>query len=104
MDLQDRATRWHEERFPRAELEHVGLKVLAEAGELADAILAARGKNSATGKRGDGIVGEAADIVICLLVIAGRWGCHDLLSAVDMKLSILETPGAHPASLLQESS
>jgi hypothetical protein len=96
--LQDRAASWHATRFPWANEEHVVLKALTELGELADALIAKNGQDSATGKPGDGITGESADIVIALMVLTGRWGGEDLLAAVEKKLEVLETPGAHKAS------
>lgn len=98
MTLQGRAARWHEERFPKAERHHVVLKTMAELGEVADAVIARDGIDSAAGKEGDGITGEAADVVIALMALIGRWSDDDLLTAIERKLSLLETPGAHKAS------
>jgi len=96
--LQERIVRWHEERFPKAEAHHVALKAMAELGEVADSFLAEKGIDSATGKPGDGVPGEAADVMIALMALVGRWEGSDLLATVEKKLAILETPGAHVAS------
>jgi hypothetical protein len=96
--LQKRAASWHSARFPWANEEHVVLKALTELGEVADALIAKNGQDSATGKPGEGVTGEAADVVIALMVLVGRWEKEDLLEAVGKKLSVLETPGAHKAS------
>ncbi|SRR6266705_2776759 len=96
--LQKRVVRWHKDRFPEAEAHHVALKAMAELGEVADSFLHDEGVNSATGEAGDGVLGEAADVVIVLMTLVGRWMGDDLLTAVEKKLSILETPGAHKAS------
>ena len=96
-ELQERAVRWHAARFPESERGHVMLKATAELGEVADAILFEEGQTP--GKASDGVTGEAADVVLCLLIIVGRWSDDDLRAAVDAKLTRLETPGAHKASL-----
>lgn len=96
--LQKRAGKWHAGRFPDAQASLVLLKALTELGEVADAYLDQEGSMSATGERGDGISGEAADVVIALMVLTDRWTEENLLEAVERKLSLLETPGAHKAS------
>ena len=103
-DLQKRAVSWHTKRFPDAIPFYVALKAIAELGEMADAIITRIGANGATGNPGDGITGEAADVVITLLVLTGRWCKEDLLSAVDRKLKVLETPEAHRASIRSVTS
>lgn len=102
MTLQDRAAAWHAARFPDARPYLVIIKTMAELGELADAVIAAAGTSSAAGKEGDGVLGEAADVLITLLVLAGRWDGGDLLAVTEAKLARLETPGAHRASLKEE--
>lgn len=98
--LQSQAVTWHKQRFPNAQVEHVGLKLAEEAGEVASAINAIVGTGSATGK---GLVlDESADVLIALLVIVGRWrfdSMESLLEATEKKLEVLLTPGAHPASI-----
>ena len=87
-DLADAVVRWHVGRFPRATAEHVGLKAAAEVGELCDAVL------GDVGQGGDGAVaGEAADVVIVVLALLGRWYPEvDLLAEVRAKLAILTNP------------
>jgi hypothetical protein len=60
--LQRRVTAWHEVRFPLAQVTNVALKLAEECGEVASAVNAAVGVNSATGK-GD-VPSELADVVI----------------------------------------
>lgn len=98
MTLQERTVRWHTARFPEATAGQVALKAIAELGEVADALLSAE-KDEPHPERADGVLPESADVLICLLTLCGRYGYGDLFSAVEAKLSILETPGAHPASL-----
>jgi hypothetical protein len=75
------------------------LKVASEVGELADAVLADQGTNSATGD-GD-VLGEAADVVIATMVLLGRWRPgDDLMAAVRDKLNLLCDPSSgHRAAL-----
>lgn len=101
--LQHRAAVWHRGRFPDAAVEHVALKAMSELGEVADALMADARVNAA---RVDGddetdVVAEAADVVIALLVMLGRWYPHrNLFREVLTKLVVLETPGAHPSARL----
>lgn len=98
--LQSRAVTWHKQRFPEADISHVGLKLCEETGEVASAINALVGTNSATGK--GNVLDESADVLISLLVILGRWrldSFESLVDATERKLEILLTPGAHPASI-----
>lgn len=98
-DLQWRVANWHRQRFPDAEMEHVALKASEEVGELSSAILGIIGKKSATGA-GDPL-GEAADVVICLMVLLDRWIGGELLDAVEDKLAILNDPeSGHRSSLI----
>ena len=99
-DLQERAANWHRQRFPDADQYHVALKSMEELGEVAEALNSEAGRKSATATAGD-VVAEAADVIICMLVLVGRWRVADLLDAVDRKLVTLETAGAHRASLLE---
>lgn len=96
--IEKRATDWHRVRFPEAQMEHVALKVCEEAGEVAKAINGVSGMNSATG--GGEVGAEAADVIVSLVVLLGRWFPYVSLAAeIDKKLTMLETPGAHRASL-----
>jgi len=97
--LQDRAAAWHAARFPACTIEDIALKSTAELGEVADAILA-EGRDAAHPERAGTVMAEAADVVVTLLAICGRFGHGDLLKAVDAKLSVLETRGgSHPGCL-----
>ena len=98
--LQTLAVNWHKQKFPDAKLEHVGLKLCEESGEVASAINGLVGTASATGK--GYVLDESADVLIALLVILGRWrfdSMESLCDAAERKLEILLTPGAHPASI-----
>lgn len=99
MSLQDEIVAWHVRRFPDAQMEHVALKSSEEVGEVASAINAVVGFNSATGK-GD-VPSEAADVVISLMVLLGRWfPAFDLLEEVQKKLTILtDRNSGHRAAL-----
>ena len=60
----------------------------------------AEGRDGAHPERAGMVVAEAADVVITLLALCGRFTAGDLFEAVDVKLRVLETRGgAHPASL-----
>ena len=91
MSLQDRVVAYHKARFPVCTPHEVILKAMAELGEVADAAQIQM-------PRGD-LVEEAADVVITLFTLTGRWYGADLLDAVEAKLGVLTTPGAHRASL-----
>lgn len=81
-------------------MEHVALKTCEEAGEVAKAVNGQVGKNAATG--GGDVAGEAADVLITLLVLLGRWFPDvDLLVEVRAKLTILSDPtSGHPSALV----
>lgn len=100
-DPQRRAVAWHQKRFPLAGAKDVLLKAQAELGEVSDALLADENINTNHPERAGQVVKEAADVINALLVL-GRWYDEDILAAVAAKQTILETPGAHPASLLEE--
>ncbi len=103
MTLQDRVVDWHRRRFPDAGPVHVALKACEEVGELAGAVLGAQDDATSTGD-GDAL-SEAADVMICLMALLGRWGhpvsdC-DLLAAVERKLAILTDPTSSHRSALR---
>ncbi len=87
--LASMAVAWHRQRFPAAGPQHVALKAVAEFGELLDAILPAD-------LGGKGNIGEeAADVLLTLLVLVGRfYPSVDLLAEVRAKLAILANPAA----------
>jgi hypothetical protein len=99
-DLGDLVCDWHRERFPMAEMEHVALKACEEVGEVAKAVNGVAGMNSAAG--GGDVGAEAADVVITLLVLLGRWFPHvDLVGEVQARLAILTDPtSGHPAATI----
>ena len=98
-EIQTRAAAWHAARFPTCAAEDAALKAMAELGEVADAILA-RGRDASHPERAGEVTAEAADVVITMLALCGRFTAGDLLTAVADKLTILETPGGgHPGSL-----
>lgn len=100
--LQERASAWHSARFARCTAEDIALKSMSELGEVADAVLA-EGRDAAHPERAGTVLAEAADVLVTLLALCGRFGHGDLLAAVDAKLKILETPGgAHPGCLPEE--
>jgi NTP pyrophosphatase (non-canonical NTP hydrolase) len=85
-----RAVQWHETRFPNRPAERVALKLASEVGELCDAVIAKESGNEHP-ERADQIGAEAADVVIVLLVLLGRYYPEvDLWDEVDTKLSTLE--------------
>jgi hypothetical protein len=95
--LASMAVSWHRRRFPAAGAMHVALKAVAELGEVVDAILP-------TDLGGKGDVGEeSADVLICLLVMLGRfYPAVDLLAEVRAKLAILGNPDSgHPSALTE---
>lgn len=95
----ERVVDWHIGRFPEAEMVHVALKLNEEAGEVGRAVNGLEGKNSATG--GGDVIDECADVLISIYVLVGRWFTREeLLEAVETKITMLETPGAHRASAL----
>lgn len=98
--LQARAAAWHKKRFPGAERSWVCMKSTEELGELHSAVLVDIAGDYVPKDPGDA-PGEAADVMICLLALLGRWyPGHDLLDEVEKKLAILNDPnGTHRASI-----
>jgi L-alanine-DL-glutamate epimerase-like enolase superfamily enzyme len=94
-----RVPAWHEKRFPGASSVQMALKMCTEAGEVADAVLADTSQEGYDTGKGD-FGSEAADVIICLLALRGRYyPTVDLMAEIHHKLTMLETPGAHRASL-----
>ena len=90
-DLQARLVEWHEKRFPDADPTKVALKLNEEAGEVASAVLALLGRDSATGK-GD-VAEECGDVLIAVLVLLGRWFPHiNVVASATAKLDLLSSP------------
>jgi hypothetical protein len=100
MCLQVAVADWHKRRFPQAKTGHVMLKVMAECGEVADALSGE--EDPRTTSTGDGdVLAEAADTVLALLVLIGRfYPGADLLGAVWAKLAILSDPDGVHRSLI----
>lgn len=100
MTLQSDAVAWHTDRFPAASAIHVTLKLCEETGEVASAINAGCEWNTGGEPRGD-VVGELADVVICCLIIAGRYYDSDISATVATKLAVLNNPASGHRSALQ---
>jgi NTP pyrophosphatase (non-canonical NTP hydrolase) len=93
------ATKWHEARFPNATSVDLLGKAMEELGEVAEALTIDEGRNSAKSYKGDSVVKESADVIVCLLALCGRYYGQDVISEVIAKLEMLNTPGAHRASI-----
>lgn len=94
------ATAWHVQRFPQARALGIFAKAVEEMGEVATALIYDNLTNAgATGKPGD-VAAEAADVVICLLALVGRfYPDRDVTDEVFKKLNLLLTPGAHKSGI-----
>lgn len=98
MTLQEQVAWWHRQRFPKAESYHVMIKAMEELGEVAQALNGDLKKNESSVTAGDRdrrgeVPKEAADVVVCLMALLGRWyPDHDLLAEVEKKLAILTDP------------
>ncbi len=79
------------------------MKAQEELGEVASALLAEVGLNSATVHPGN-VPEESADVVICLMVLVSRWYPNsDLLVEVHKKLQLLNDPtSGHKSALFRE--
>jgi hypothetical protein len=97
-DLQQRIAEYHHLRFPTAGPEHVALKAAEEVGEVCSAVNGMVSKGD-FGK-GD-VVGEAADCVLVLLALVGRWfDGRNLLAEVEARLARNMDPnGGHRSCL-----
>lgn len=96
-----RAIDWHRARFPNASAIEVALKLCSEAGELGDAVNGLHG-GAADRYVWNDVKDEAADVIIVLLILLGRYvGCdeEEIALAVEAKLTKLTTPGAHRVSM-----
>lgn len=100
--LQEEIAAWHTKRFPDAESYHVAIKAMEELGEVASEVNGDLKKNS--DDRGGKTPEEAADVVICLMVLLGRWyPGRDLLVEVQKKLDVLTDPDSgHRSAALPE--
>lgn len=91
--LQEEIAAWHTKRFPDAQSYHVVIKAMEELGEMASEVNGDLKKNS--DNRGGKTSEEAADVVVCLMVLIGRWyPGRDLLVEVQKKLDILTDPNS----------
>lgn len=100
--LQEEIAAWHTKRFPDAQSYHVAIKAMEELGEVASEVNGDLKKNS--DDRGGKTPEEAADVVICLMVLIGRWyPDRDLLVEVQKKLDVLTDPNSgHRSAALPE--
>jgi NTP pyrophosphatase (non-canonical NTP hydrolase) len=99
-NLQVRLVAWHSSRFPEAGPEHVALKLCEEAGEVGRNVNSYAEVNDAHGYEIGSVQAECADTLIAMLVLLGRWFPDgSLLEWLEQKVEILETPGAHRASV-----
>lgn len=90
---------WHSTVFPRATSSDLFVKTTEELGEVAEALSADEGRNSKKSPEGLSVVEEAADVIICLMALCGRYYEADVMVAVEAKFKLLMTPGAHRASI-----
>jgi NTP pyrophosphatase (non-canonical NTP hydrolase) len=99
--LSMRVAEWHSQRFPTAEASDVLIKGMEEYGEIAEALAAEVGRNSAKSPEGLSVPKESADVIICLMALVYRYYGVDVLDEVEAKLEDLVTPGKHRSSLLE---
>lgn len=99
--LQDRVADWHERRFPFSVPAGIALKATEELGEVAQDVLADWFPDGVLDP-GD-VPGEAADVVICLMALIGRFYTgSDLLDEVEKKLAKLNDPNSgHRSAVLR---
>lgn len=101
-NIQEAVANWHIDRFPEAEAHHVMIKAMEELGEVASALNGDLAKND--GRSRDGSVpNEVGDVMICLMVLLGRWyPGYDVIEEVGKKLAILTDPNSgHRSAALQ---
>jgi NTP pyrophosphatase (non-canonical NTP hydrolase) len=92
--LQKAVADWHTNRFPEAEPYHVMIKAMEELGEVASALNGDLAKNDGRSREGS-VPNEVGDVIICLMVLLGRWYPeHDALLEVMDKLAILTNPNS----------
>lgn len=93
--LQQQVATWHAARFPTAAACNLALKAVEELGEVAEALNAELVGTDADAARGGTVAEEAADVVIVLLGLLGRfYPTQDLLAHVEAKLAILQDPAS----------
>ena len=74
MTPQTKVGEWHRATFDPCPLSWVGLKLAAETGEVAQAILTLEGEPRREGRTYEDLRTEAADVLIVLYAIADRAG------------------------------
>lgn len=99
-NLQQRVARWHATRFPGAGPFEILGKATEELGEVANEVNERCSADAGYDGDGSGMEGEAADLVIVLMALVGRFGNGDLLDFVEAKLAVLTDPeSGHRAAL-----
>lgn len=101
--LQEPATRWHTQRFPDAIVFEVTTKASEELGECAAEVLIDKSGTMNLKERPltTNAPAEAADVVLSLMVLLGRWyPGYDLMEEVAKKINKLTDPNSgHRAAM-----
>lgn len=102
-ELQQLATKWHTQRFPDAIVFEVTTKAAEELGECAAEVLIDKAGSMNLKERpaSTQAPAEAADVVLSLMVLLGRWyPGYDLIEEVAKKLDKLTDPNSgHRAAI-----
>jgi NTP pyrophosphatase (non-canonical NTP hydrolase) len=98
--LQEAAAEWHRRRYPDADMKGQITKTVEELGELARAVNALEHPELTV--PGSAIQAEAADVLLCMYVLIGRWfPGFDLTDEARKKLAILNDPNSGHRSALR---
>lgn len=101
--LQELVTRWHTQMFPDAIVFEVTTKASEELGECSAEVLIdkAGSMNLKEKPLNTNAPAEAADVVICLMALLGRWyPGYDLMEEVAKKMLKLTDPNSgHRAAM-----
>ena len=102
-NLQELITKWHTQRFPDAIVFEVTTKACEELGECVAEVLTdkATAMNLKEVPLMTNAPAEAADVVIALMVLLGRWyPGYDLMDEVRQKMNKLTDPNSgHRAAM-----
>lgn len=102
-ELQQLATKWHTQRFPDAIIYEVTTKTAEELGECAAEVLIDFSSHMNLKEKpvDTNAPAEAADVVLALMVLLGRWyPGYDLIEEVAKKLDKLTDPNSgHRAAI-----